>query len=530
MKSNTAQLKIAEKYLGDSCPACCSMGNNCCCYFVSMIFRKADNAMLFYNGVTVTYCPNAIKWCKANLAQIPIYLAMPGDVIYFDWNGNNVPDHIGFVDHRISDQAIRTLEGNTTSRYVVAYQTRPEKYVLGVFRPHFTAKFDVTKELEIDGAFEYNSIACLQKALGCKVDGILGKDTVRKLQAKVGVTRDGSWGKATSKAVQKALCGFSGKDVDGEFGEKSVKALQRWINKQLFKTTKTPTKKPVTKPQSSVAPSVKPTVTPTKKPEAPKKEETVKKPTWQEKATAYAREIANDGLYHYVKYSSDERTHKCPVCKGLEKILRGLPKEVVKAGTEDKSVKYLKKFLNWDLGLKLDTDDDKCDTATVKAIKKFQKRYHLKVDGIFGEQSRKKAKAVLKKFMGWNCIGFAFSCWHNGGDIDCRCNCNAMTDQLYMKAFNAKSDAEANKIVSDRLGVKVKVLRNGGKPIPLSWLKEGDIVQLFVGNTYNHTEYCEGNGKFADCTSGRKPNIKADHKLSAKSQKQLKMAIRYIGE
>ena len=249
MKSNIAQLKIAEKYLNESCPKCCSMRNNCCCYFVSKIFKAAGNGSLFYNGVTVTYCPNAIKWCKTQLAQIPPYLAMPSDIIFFDWNGNNTPDHIGFVDHRISDQEIATLEGNTTSKYVVARRVRTAKYVQGIFRPHFKpTSFNANKMLDVDGQFGYNSIAVMQKWLKVKVDGILGKDTVKALQKKLGVSQDGSWGKGTSKAVQKMV----GTDADGEFGEKSVKALQKYLNRQVFgKADKTPTTKPQSPTEAS---------------------------------------------------------------------------------------------------------------------------------------------------------------------------------------------------------------------------------------------------------------------------------------
>lgn len=257
MKSNIEQLNIAKKHLGESCPGCCHMSNNCCCYFVSKIFKEAGNSLLFYGGEIVNYCPNAIKWCKTQLAQIPLFLAMPSDIIFFDWNGNNVPDHIGFVDHRISDQEIHTLEGNTTRRFVVAYQTRPAKYVLGIFRPHFKASYDISKPLVIDGQFDYQSVAMLQKALGIKVDGILGRDTIKSLQRLVGVTQDGSWGKKTSEAVQKFLKkeGVYKGEIDGCVYLETVKALQRWINAKVGKTTTTTDKTPTAKPQSPTEPS-----------------------------------------------------------------------------------------------------------------------------------------------------------------------------------------------------------------------------------------------------------------------------------
>lgn len=231
-KNNTGLLKIAESHLGQGgsrfrkyCGL--SSGQAWCAAFVTFVFAEGTDSSLFYGGKKVVYCPYAIKWCQANLANIPVYLALPGDIIFFDWNNNAVPDHIGFVRERKSDTAVYTIEGNTSGG-IVAKKTRSVKYVCGCFRPDFPATFDVSKELDIDGQFGYNSIACLQKALKVDIDGILGKETVKALQKYVGVTPDGSWGAKTSKAVQKLL----GVTADGYFGEKSVKALQKWINKQ----------------------------------------------------------------------------------------------------------------------------------------------------------------------------------------------------------------------------------------------------------------------------------------------------------
>ena len=162
-----------------------------------------------------------------------MYLAMPSDIIFFDWQPNGNPDHIGFVRGRVSTATINTIEGNTGSPSRVREKSRPAKYVIGIFRPHFKGSYNISKPLTVDGQFDYSSVAMLQKALGLKVDGILGKDTVKALQKKAGVTPDGAWGKNTSKAVQKMV----GTTADGQFGINSVKALQKWINKQVqFKT------------------------------------------------------------------------------------------------------------------------------------------------------------------------------------------------------------------------------------------------------------------------------------------------------
>ena len=37
----------------------------------------------------------------------------PGDVVWFDWDGDGVTDHVGLVKSINSDGSIHTIEGNT---------------------------------------------------------------------------------------------------------------------------------------------------------------------------------------------------------------------------------------------------------------------------------------------------------------------------------------------------------------------------------------------------------------------------------
>lgn len=256
-KNNKELLAIAQKHLGQGGAVFrkyCGLpsGAAWCNAFVTYIFNEGGDAALYCGGKKQTYCPTSMKLCAKDMAQIPMYLAMPMDVIYFDWDRNGVPNHIGFVRSKVSTSTINTIEGNTSNK--VMNKTRPSKYVCAIFRPHFKATFTL-KKLTVDGECGYNTIAGLQKALGCNVDGILGKGTVKALQKRVGVSQDGAWGKATSKAVQKLI----GAKQDGEFGQASVKALQTWINKQVYPSS--------SKPGVATTPTVKPstsTSTPSK--------------------------------------------------------------------------------------------------------------------------------------------------------------------------------------------------------------------------------------------------------------------------
>lgn len=257
-KSNTELLKIAQSHLGQGGARFrkfCGLpsGSAWCNAFVDYVAHEADDSSLYFAGKKITYCPTSMNWCQNNLAQIPIYLALPADIIYFDWEPNSVPNHIGLVRERKSDQEVYTIEGNTSGG-IVAQKTRTVKYVCGCFRPAFKGKFDVSKPLVIDGYFGYNSIACLQKALkasghyNMEIDGIMGRGTVKALQKRAGVAQDGSWGVNTSKAVQKMV----GAKVDGAFGPASTKKLQEWINKQNNVSAPKPTPKPaeIAKPKT----------------------------------------------------------------------------------------------------------------------------------------------------------------------------------------------------------------------------------------------------------------------------------------
>lgn len=237
-KNNFELLKIAQKHLGQGGAVFrrfCGLPNGAawCNAWVCYVANEGGDSSLYFNGSKMTYCPTSMKWCQNNLAQIPIYLAMPMDIIYFDWEPNGVPNHIGFVRERKSDLEVYTIEGNTSGG-IVAQKTRTEKYVCGCFRPHFKPTgVDASKRLSVDGYFGYNTIAVMQRWLGVTADGILGKGTVKALQKRLGVSQDGSWGKGTTKALQKYL----GISQDGYCGPATVRAFQTYLNKAVFGST-----------------------------------------------------------------------------------------------------------------------------------------------------------------------------------------------------------------------------------------------------------------------------------------------------
>ena len=134
---------------------------------------------------------------------------------------------------------------------------------------------------------------------------------------------------------------------------------------------------------------------------------------------------------------------------------------------------------------------------------------------------------------GWNCIGFAYACWHHGGKLENKCNCGVIANEVADKLLKATL-AEANKMASTRIGVPVEVIRNKGEAIPLSSIKAGDICMLYKGSKYYHTIYYMGNGKYAESNTtggiGSSKNIRANLSMSSTAKANLKCAIRYAGK
>ena len=311
-----------------------------------------------------------------------------------------------------------------------------EDNVRGACLKCWSGKLNKDNKLDVDGIGGPATVTRLQEFLGvAKTGGITVSEgnhkycealvaveygeeasaTVKAMQRWLGISQSGKWEKTTSAALQKRL----NIEVDGYFGTKSMKSLQRYLNMRDK------------------------AVYPTPKPE--------QKTIW-DNANAYARKIAADDSYHYVPYSSEYYTHKCPICTGR---------------TYDK---------------------------------------------------------------GWNCIGFAWSVWRHGAGIPCRCNCEVINDPTADKILRSNHQT-AEEIVKSKTGLtQVTVISAGGKTIPLSSLRPGDIVLLYDGKTYYHTEYYMGSGLFADSTRGRSDQIKAGVPMSKEMQADIKIAIRYTGK
>ena len=110
-----------------------------CAIFVSAVAIKSGTTSIIVRG---SYCPsviNAYKNSKVSNYKYGAganYVPKAGDVIFFDWNRNGVPDHTGLVAS-VSGNTIKTIEGNYSD--AVGYRTFSVgyKYVQGYGLPNY---------------------------------------------------------------------------------------------------------------------------------------------------------------------------------------------------------------------------------------------------------------------------------------------------------------------------------------------------------------------------------------------------------
>jgi hypothetical protein len=116
-----------------------------CAMAVSCWFYAAGLPLAFTTPKGFSYCPFGIDGFRARGELVPVAQAQPGDVVFFDWNGDKVADHVGIVVS--GGLVLTTIEGNTTSGDAgdqsngggVFQRQRAASLVLAVGRPAWSS-------------------------------------------------------------------------------------------------------------------------------------------------------------------------------------------------------------------------------------------------------------------------------------------------------------------------------------------------------------------------------------------------------
>lgn len=110
--------------------------NPWCMMFIQWVFAQAGAALPVKTascGAFMRAAQAAGRWVTSNY--------QPGDVVIYDFPGGGATDHCGIVITALTT-GIRAIEGNTgagsdSNGGQVIERTRPTKYILGAYRPHY---------------------------------------------------------------------------------------------------------------------------------------------------------------------------------------------------------------------------------------------------------------------------------------------------------------------------------------------------------------------------------------------------------
>lgn len=106
-----------------------------CCAFIWWIFKEAGMSSLFYGGQKTAYCPTAVNWFK-NKGQWVTKDYRAGDIVFFDYNGDGLADHVGIVESVESSNRLITIEGNYSDS---VQRVSRSSQIMGAGRPDYSA-------------------------------------------------------------------------------------------------------------------------------------------------------------------------------------------------------------------------------------------------------------------------------------------------------------------------------------------------------------------------------------------------------
>lgn len=411
------------------------------------------------------------------------YVPFPGDGVIYYWSDSGKGDckygasHVGIVQ-KVEKGYIYVIEGNKGGGYCGVRALKVNsRYIRGFMTPKYddAGNFETTK-LDIDGSWGTMTTLVSQQVLGTFADGMVSqqdKDDKKYCPA----CESGSWewvknpkgGSSLVKAIQRML----NVKADGFMGPITIKALQLYLavsqTGKLDKDTVKAWQKWVNKKLSE---KNKPKETP--------------KPTTPAASTT-------------------TETPKTSEVKSVKKVEVPTTKEIQAASMA--AIFY---------------DMNEWAKKTAKGTKYQYKKYSS------NKNTHKCPICHPGSGNGWNCIGWWAAIWYHGGDLKSKCACDAIDDPTWNKLLTLPIK-DADKLATKMMGVKVKVIRNGGKTLPFSKLKKGDGLAFYHGSSYYHTAYYQGGKRYSDSTTGRSDEIKASMTLSGSLKNDLKLALRYVG-
>lgn len=110
------------------------------------VFQHAGEGQAFFGGAKTASCGRLLQWYQAQGQTVPVYEAQPGDLIFLNFHGGTLPEHIGIAESvstvplQVTTIEFNTspgLEGSQDNGGCVARKIRYRTQIVGVARPKY---------------------------------------------------------------------------------------------------------------------------------------------------------------------------------------------------------------------------------------------------------------------------------------------------------------------------------------------------------------------------------------------------------
>ena len=189
-------------------------GQPWCAMFVSYCFYNTGLPLSATTPKGFAYCPYGVKWFKNK----GWWHTTPrvGDVVFYDWGGDGVSNHVGIVERTNLDGSIVAIEGNTSvgsnsNGGQVMRRTR-KAGIMGCGRPNYGTPSPITPSGEVPAI----APPWPGRYISLTSPNVEGEDVL--LWQRQMIHRGWTLGSN----------GSTGKGDDGVFGERSYKALVKF--------------------------------------------------------------------------------------------------------------------------------------------------------------------------------------------------------------------------------------------------------------------------------------------------------------
>lgn len=201
-----------------------------CVVFIWWLFKELNASAQFYDGKKTASVPAVYSYYKQKGRLVET--AEPGDLVFYDFNKNGTPDHIGIVVEAKENGSVVAIEGNTSSTNqanggTVQKKTRTKAQILAFARPEYKTESTSTTKKNTGKTGKTSFIEDVQAALGVSVTG---KYNAKTLAATVTISPYRNRTHPVVKVLQKRYkeLGYDVGTIDGIAGAKFAAATRAY--------------------------------------------------------------------------------------------------------------------------------------------------------------------------------------------------------------------------------------------------------------------------------------------------------------